>query len=191
MLNFLDTHKVISNNQGGFRKSFSTAATIASLTDKLLCNINNGQTSLAAFIDLRKAFDTVKHKILLKKLFNYGVRNFNLEWCTNYLTNCTQQTLAYGILSKELTVSCGVPQGLVLGPLFFILYINDVQMALRGSNLQLYADDTVFSKLVKITMRLLARSNQCWISSMYGVMQTYCLSTLPKQTNGIRYQAQG
>ena len=143
MLNFLDTHKVISNNQGGFRKSFSTAATIASLTDKLLCNINNGQTSLAAFIDLRKAFDTVKHKILLKKLFNYGVRNFNLEWCTNYLTNCTQQTLAYGILSKELTVSCGVPQGSVLGPLFFILYINDVQMALRGSNLQLYADDTV------------------------------------------------
>ena len=143
MLNFLDVHDVISKEQGGFRKGFSTASTIASLTDKLLININRGLISLAAFSDLRKAFDTVNHNILLKKLSNYGIRNVNLDWCSNYLTNRTQRTLANGCMSDELRVSCGVPQGSVLGPLFFILYIDVVQEALDEANLKLYADDTV------------------------------------------------
>ena len=68
---------------------------------------------------------------------------FNLDWCSNYLTNRVQHTLANGYLSDKLPVLCGVPQGSVLGPLFFILYINDVQAAVRGTNIQLYADDTV------------------------------------------------
>ena len=99
--------------------------------------------SLAAFIDLRKAFDTVDHTILLNKLKCYGVSSSNLNWCTNYLANRTQSTLANGILSPEHGITCGVPQGSVIGPLFFVLYVNDIQLATRDSKTQLYADDTV------------------------------------------------
>ena len=143
MLNFLNNHNVISDKQGGFRKGFSTSSSIADLTDLLFNNTNKGLTSLAAFIDLSKAFDTVNHGILFKKLSKYGIRGANLDWCCNYLTERKQQTLANNCMSDELPVSCGVPQGSVLGPLFFILYINDVQPVVNGSSIQLYADDTV------------------------------------------------
>ena len=95
------------------------------------------------FIDLRKAFDTVDHDILLRKLGCHGIRTENLRWCTNYLRDRKQRTLANTVLSDSEFISCGVPQGSVLGPLFFILYVNDVQQAVKGANLQLYADDTV------------------------------------------------
>ena len=140
---FLEKNKVISEKQGGFRKGFSTSTSIADLTDELFTNINKGLVSLAAFIDLRKAFDTVDHTILLSKLKCYGVSRNNLEWCTNYLSNRSQSTLANGVLSPEHKITCGVPQGSVIGPLFFILYVNDIQSAIRGSRTQLYADDTV------------------------------------------------
>ena len=140
---FLNVMGVISDKQGGFRKGFSTSQTIADLTDKLFADMNDGKVSLAAFIDLRKAFDTVDHNILLKKLQCYGVKELNLKWCQNYLSNRVQRTLANGHLSSSKNITCGVPQGSVLGPLFFILYVNDVQQAICGAHLQLYADDTV------------------------------------------------
>ena len=143
MSSFLERYELLSDRQGGFRKGHSTMASIAELTDSILCNINKGLTSLAAFIDLRKAFDTVDHNILLRKLRCYGIEGTNLRWCTNYLSGRTQRTLANAVLSINEVITCGVPQGSVLGPLFFILYVNDVQKAVTGVNLQLYADDTV------------------------------------------------
>ena len=83
------------------------------------------------------------HKILISKLENYGINEANLQWCCNYLTNRTQRTLANGKLSASNKITCGVPQGSVLGPLFFILYVNDMQAAVNKSDIQLYADDTV------------------------------------------------
>ena len=99
--------------------------------------------SLATFIDLRKAFNTVNHDILVSKLACYGISNGNLAWCTNYLSNRSQRTLANGRTSNNQSVLCGVPQGSVLGPLFFILYVNDVKNAVKSADIQLYADDTV------------------------------------------------
>ena len=141
--NFLEINNVLSEKQGGFRKGFSTAASIADLTDNLFSNMNKGHISLAAFIDLRKAFDTVDHVLLLRKLKCYGVSDINLSWCNNYLANRSQQTLANGIVSPSHEITCGVPQGSVIGPLFFILYVNDIQHAVTGASSQLYADDTV------------------------------------------------
>ena len=121
MTAFFNAHGIISDKQGGFRRGFSTASTIVDITNNLYSNMNNGLTSLAVFVDLRKAFDTVDHGILVKKLSCYGISNVNLSWCKNYLSNCEQQTLVNGILSSSNEITCGVPQGSVLGPLFFIL----------------------------------------------------------------------
>ena len=94
-------------------------------------------------MDLRKAFDTVDHDILVKKLQWYGIRDTNPQWCKNYLTSHNQRTLANGTISGSATIECGVPQGSVLGPFFFILYLYDVKLAVHNAHLQLYADDTV------------------------------------------------
>ena len=140
---FLEGNKLISANQSGFRKGFSTMSSVADLTDRLFSNSNKGLTSLAAFVDLRKAFDTVDHGILKNKLRCYGIADKNLDWCSSYLESRGQRVLANGVFSSAEEIVCGVPQGSVLGPLFFILYVNDVQNAVTNSNLQLYADDTV------------------------------------------------
>ena len=140
---FWNENNFLSKNQGGFRKGFSTIATMADLTDDLFAQINKGNTTLATFFDLRKAFDTVNIKILIKKLEHSGVRNLVLRWCSNYLTNRHQCTYANGVTSTVLPVSCGVPQGSVLGPLFFLVFVNDIQGALDECKIKLYADDTV------------------------------------------------
>ena len=134
VVKFWENNKFLSTNQGGFRKNHSTVSMIADLTEDLFCQINEGNTTVAAFVDLRKAFDTVNTKILVNKLNNAG--NV-LKWCKNYLSNCFQ------CKSKLLPVTCGVPQGSVLGPLFFLLYVNDIQDAVKDCAVKLYADDTV------------------------------------------------
>ena len=135
--NFLTEH------QGGFRKGYSTVSTIADLTDDLFHDMNRGNTTLAAFVDLRKAFDTVNTKILLAKLEHAGIRGRVLEWCRNYLSDRLQCTYANGVKSTLLPVTCGVPQGSVLGPLFFLVYVNDIKNAVINCGVKLYADDTV------------------------------------------------
>ena len=143
ILAFLDTENFLSPDQGGFRKGCSTTATIADLTDDIFTNVNRGRTTLAAFIDLKKAFDTVNFDILLCKLNEAGIRGSVFQWCRSYLLSRSQSVIANGVTSPSLPLKCGVPQGSVLGPLFFIIYINDLQHALNNGNVKLYADDTV------------------------------------------------
>ena len=140
---YLDTHNILTDIQGGYRKNHSTVQTIGTLTDDILRERNVGRNTLAVFIDLKKAFDTVDHSILLRKCDRYGIVGKAGIWLKNYLTGRKQSTLANGIKSTKADITCGVPQGSILGPLLFLLYVNDIEHICKHSKVLLYADDTV------------------------------------------------
>ena len=140
---YLELNEILCNEQCGFRKERSTVHSIVNLTNSLLNAINDCKTCTAVFIDLKKAFDTINHSILLRKLEYMGVKGDLLLWINDYLHDRSQKSIVNGRLSNNLPISCGVPQGSILGPLFFIAYINDMQNYLNTKNLGLYADDTV------------------------------------------------
>ena len=140
---FCNENDILNKNQGGFRKNHSTVSTVANFTDNLYTAINNNKFSLATFIDFSKAFDTVNHDILIKKLGKLGIRGKNQNLIKNYLENRLQKTVVNDIESDFNNISCGVPQGSVLGPLLFLIYVNDLCNAITRCCTYLYADDTV------------------------------------------------
>ena len=101
-----------------------------------------GKINAVVFLDLKKAFDTVDHEILLSKLSNYGIYGNAHQWFKSYLENRTQMCSINGSLSQSCLLSCGVPQGTILGPLLFLLYINDLPNCLSNCEPRMYADDT-------------------------------------------------
>ena len=140
---YLDNNSLLDHRQGGFRPEYSTAKTCSHFVNDLYTAMNNNKFTIAVFIDAMKAFDTVNHSILLKKMYKLGIKGKILDWVKNYLTERYQRTIANNIISKEKLITCGVPQGSVLGPLLFIIYINDISKAINNSKVSLYADDTV------------------------------------------------
>ena len=143
MMNYLEDNKLISEGQDGYRKNRSTIKAISGLTDDVLDQAGEGKITAAVFIDFSKAFDCVNHNILLKKLANLGFSRSAVKWYQSYLTNRQQRTLANGILSKYQRVTCGVPQGSILGPPLFILFVDDMTEVVKFSRTSQYADDTV------------------------------------------------
>ena len=142
LVTFLDKFNIFYRKQYGFRKKHSTAHTLISLTEEIRKSLDNGQFSCGVFIDLQKAFDTVDHNILLEKLKHYGIRGVANQWLRSYLTGRKQFVFVSGVMSEILRILHGVPQGSVLGPLLFILYINDIHNCIINSNTFLFADDT-------------------------------------------------
>ena len=142
----LEENAILTENQGGFRAQRSTVETIGDLTDFILRERNEGKITVAIFVDLCKAFDTVNHNILLKKMDLYGIRGKNLQWINGYLSDRKQCVVANNISSSVETVKCGVPQGSVIGPLMFLVYVNDMEKYCNNVEAKLFSDDTVLYK---------------------------------------------
>ena len=138
---FVKDCSILYDQQYGFRSKHSTQHAILDTVNTILQNMDNGKFSCDVFIDLKKAFDTVNHELLLAKLENYGIRGVINSWFRSYLTDRKQTTEVNNVVSEAATTFCGVPQGSVLGPLVFLLYINDIYKSSSLFSFYLFADD--------------------------------------------------
>lgn len=139
---YLNDNNLISANQSGFRPFYSTSTALLDATLDWLKTMDQGNLSAVIFLDLAKAFDTVNHDILIHKLRTYGIQPRSLSWFQSYVCMRKQKCCVNGFLSSERLLGCGVPQGSILGPLMFLLFINDLPKCLRHSKARMYADDT-------------------------------------------------
>ena len=142
LLKFISDNNIFYDHQYGFRKGRSTQQAIITLVDKITKSQDIGDIMITLLIDLKKAFDTIDHRILLRKLYSYGIRGSMLKWMESYLTDRSQYVVIDGKVSQTRGIKCGVPQGSILGPLLFIISVNDICNVSPMLFKILYADDT-------------------------------------------------
>ncbi len=138
---YLKDNSILSSTQFGFRANRSTEMALTKFTDSILEHMDKKQVTGVVYLDLKKAFDTVNHQVLMKKLKCLGVHGRTLSWFQSFLSNRSQQTVIGNSLSDSLKISVGVPQGSILGPLLFLVHINGIQKCLKHCQMIIFADD--------------------------------------------------
>ena len=143
LIDYLESEKLLSDQQYGYRKYRSTELASIHLTDDIRKSVDKGELVGALFVDLSKAFDTLSHAIMSKKLQSYGIRGIALQWFTSYLFDRKQFCEVDGVRSSRESIVHGVTQGSILGPILFLLYFNDFGDCLKHCRMIQFADDTV------------------------------------------------
>ena len=140
---YLEQNKLISSRQFGFRLGKSTTTVLINFTHHILSKMDDGNIT-GVILDLKKAFDTVNHELLIRKSKDLGMSGKSLAWFNSYLVGRMQQTVCGDAVSSKVKVPIGVPQGSILGPLFFLMHINGVELVLQFSRMTMFADDMAF-----------------------------------------------
>ena len=169
LYSFLEKYKLLYEKQFGFRRKHSTVHALIEVTKKIRYALDNDALVMGIYLDVKKAFDTVNHVILLEKLYHYGVRGNIHKWFKSYLTNRMQFVQVDGINSNYQNIKSGVPQGSVLGPLLFLIYVNDVQYSIQkisDSQVMLFADDTNILLFANNEKQIMKMSKNC-IDQLY------------------------
>ena len=162
---------ILTPRQYGFRAQHSASMALIDIYDKISDAIEKKKDIMGLFIDLQKAFDTIDHNILIKKLYHYGIRGVPLKWFESYLTNRQQFVVLNDITSEYKSITCGVPQRSVLGPLLFLLYINNIVnsselfyfILFADDTNMLYSDENVDSLISVVNLELIKLS--CWFKA--------------------------
>ena len=178
----LNSNNILSNCQFGFRTQHSTIHPVVLFSDYIYKAHLEKEYVISIFIDLKKAFDTVDHHILLRKLQHYGIHGVALDWFSSYLTNRQQFVKLDDTNSMIMSLACGVPQGSVLGPILFLLFINDMPESISLRTL-LFADDTTYQGRNKDPLVL-----QVQINSQLDIANTwFCCNKLSLNISKTRY----
>ena len=167
MYEYLTENNILFNSQHGFRSNHSTETAAIEFIDHIKSEISRKHTPISIFLDLSRAFDTVDHSILLNKLGHYGFAGSELRWFESYLTNRSQYVTWDGIKSETMPCKKGVPQGSILGPLLFLIYVNDLNFASKLFKLVCYADDS------NLVLSLCLHQNQSSRGHLFCIKRNY------------------
>ena len=171
LINYLNTKKVINSRQYGFQSGLSTFDALSTFSEEIYSTLESRQSLLSIYIDFTKAFDTVQHDILLKKLKFYGIRGIIYDWFRTYLSERTQSVKLSQHVSTSKIINYGVPQGSVLGPILFLLYINDLPSIFTHLRAILFADDATLYTTGEDTRNMIYTAN-----NDLKILYTWCLS---------------
>ena len=184
LMKYLTDKDILYKYQFGFRPQHDTTLAVIDMVDRITAAIDAKKYSLGIFVDLSKAFDTINHRILLDKLYHYGIRGLAHSWFQSYLHNRSQYVELGEHKSGLLPILCGVPQGSILGPLLFLIYINDIANVSELLHLILYADDTnIFLSDSKIENLICTANNE--LNKLDHWFQANCLSVNLSKCNYI------